>query len=343
MPDAARLTLEEADTLVRDVLRAHDFSPGHVDAIAETVTAAERDCCASHGLFRVPGYVDGVVAGVVDPRAEPTVSEGTSAVVRVDARRGYAPLALRAGRAPLAHAAKRHGVAALCVHDSFHFAALWPEVEGLAEDGLVAMAFVMGVSDVAPAGGKRPLYGTNPMAFAWPRPGQPPLVFDQSSSASSRGDIQLRLRDGRPIPEGWAIDRAGQPTTDPAEGLAGAQLPFGGYKGSNIAMMVELLAGCLAGSVFSYEATERADDPKLPTMGGEFMIAIDPALSSVAGDRDRVAAHAEGLFAKVLEQEGARLPSDRRHVARQRTIKEGIQIPRSLHETLLSLRAGPRR
>jgi LDH2 family malate/lactate/ureidoglycolate dehydrogenase len=178
------------------------------------------------------------------------------------------------------------------------------------------------------------------MAFAWPRPGRPPLVFDQSSSASSRGRIQLRLRDGKPIPEGWAIDEEGRPTTDPAAGLAGAQLPFGGYKGSNIAMMIELLAGCLAGGLFSYEVTERTEDPDLPTMGGEFMIAIDPGIASGAGDRNRVAVHAEGLFARILEQDGARLPSDRRHEARARTQREGIAIPGSLHETLLALRGG---
>ena len=121
--------------------------------------------------------------------------------------------------------------------------ALWPETERLAERGLVAFAFTAALQYVAPAGGIKPVYGTNPMAFAWPRAGRPPLVFDQASSASARGEIQIHLRDGKPIPEGWAIGPDGEPTTDPATGLAGAQLPFGGYKGAAIALMVELLAG----------------------------------------------------------------------------------------------------
>jgi len=100
---------------------------------------------------------------------------------------------------------------------------------------------------VAPAGGTKPVYGTNPMAFAWPRAGKPPMVFDQASSASARGEIQLHLRDGKPLPEGWAIDAEGKPTTDPQAALGGAQLTFGGYKGAAIALMVELLAGALIG------------------------------------------------------------------------------------------------
>lgn len=156
-------------------------------------------------------------------------------------------------------------------------AALWPEVERLAERGLVAFAYVSAIPYVAPAGGTKPVFGTNPMAFAWPRLNRPPLVFDQASSASARGEIQLRLRDGKSLPEGWAIGPDGRPTTDPKGALAGAQLPFGGVKGSSIALMVELLAGPLLGDVLSFEAGE--DDRAMTgaPCGGELVVAIDPA------------------------------------------------------------------
>ena len=186
-------------------------------------------------------------------------------------------------------------------------------------------------------GGSKPLYGTNPMAFGWPRVGHPPLVFDQASSASARGEIQLHLRDGTPIPEGWAIDAEGQPTTDPAAALAGAQLPFGGYKGAAIALMIELLAGALIGEVFSFEASELDNADGGPPVGGEFIIAIEPARCIGPGDRQRQLAHAEQLFARILAQEGTRLPSDRRYAARQRTPTEGITIPRELYEELQNL------
>jgi delta1-piperideine-2-carboxylate reductase len=257
--------------------------------------------------------------------------------VQVDGQNGFAPLALRLGYAPLAEKARRHGIAALAVTRIYHFAALWPEVEALAAQGLVALAWTAAMSYVAPAGGNKPLYGTNPMAFAWPRVGHPPLVFDQASSASARGEIQLHLRAGAPLPEGWAIDADGHPTTDAAAALAGAQLPFGGYKGAALALMIELLAGALIGEVFSFEASERDNHDGGPPVGGELIIAVDPARCVGHGDRPRQLAHAEQLFARILAQEGTRLPSDRRYAARQRTPTEGITMPQALYEELLSL------
>ena len=191
-----------------------------------------------------------------------------------------------------------------------------------------------------PAGGSRPLYGTNPVAFGWPRDGKPPLVFDQSSAACARGEIMIRERDGAPLPPGWAVDRDGQPTTDPRAALEGAQLPFGGYKGANIALMVELLAGALVGDLFSFEATELDPEDSDVTTGGEFMIAIDPGRCLDGRGRKRQLAHAEQLFERVLEQDGARLPSDRRCAARQRSLENGIAIPRSLYDDLQQLIGG---
>ena len=200
---------------------------------------------------------------------------------------------------------------------------------------MVAFAFTSSICFMAPAGGIRPLYGTNPMAFAWPREGGPPLVFDQSSSMSARGEIMMRKRDGEALPEGWAIDAEGRPTTDPDAALAGAQLPFGGYKGAAIAMMVELLAGALVGDVFGFEEYARDPDDSVGGLGGHFMIAIDPVRCVSHDDRGAQLAHAEKLFARILQEEGTRLPSQRRFTARSRTPSEGITIPESLHDTLL--------
>ncbi len=339
MSDEIRLTLGETHALVTEACRAHGISADHVRTIADTVTAAERDDCKSHGLFRVPGYVEAALTGHADPEAVPVVEHPVPGVVRVDARRGFAPLALEVGRVPLVEKARGQGIAALSIVNTLHFAAVWPEVEVLAaEDGLIAFAFVMGGSDVAPAGGTKPLYGTDPMAFAWPREGRPPLVFDQASAASSRGDIMLHARDGKPIPEGWAIDAEGRPTTDPAAGLAGAQLPFGGYKGAAVGLMVELLAGALAGGALGYEQESTDPDYGGPTVGGELMIAMDPA--TCAGGRGSPLDCAERLFAKILEQEGTRLPSDRRYAARRRTAVEGITVPRPLYDEIDRLRQG---
>lgn len=337
MADTVTLTLTDVHSLTLRVLLAHGVSSAQAQAIAETITAAERDDCPAHGLFRLPGYVASVRSGKVTPDAIPEVRDLAPAVVQVDGHNGFAPLALQVGQAPLMARARQSGIAALAVTRIYHFAALWPEVEALAAQGLVALACTQAMSYVAPAGGHKPLYGTNPLAFGWPREGQPPLVFDQATSASARGEMQLRLRAGMPLPPGWALDAAGQPTTDPAAALAGAQLPFGGYKGAALALMIELLAGALIGEVFSFESSACDTQDGGPPLGGEFIIAIDPARCVQHGSRQRQLAHAETLFAAILEQEGTRLPSDRRYAARQRTPHTGVRLAQSFYEELQRL------
>ena len=346
MSDLARLSLDEVHDLAMNIFSAHGLSEDQATAIADTVTAAERDECRSHGLFRVPGYMATVKSGKVTPDAAPKVNDLAPGVVQVDAHNGFAPLALKVGREPLVAKVREQGIAALGVVNCYHFAALWPETEALAEQGFMAFACTSYMPCVAPAGGTKPLYGTNPIAFSWPRgKGKPPMVFDQATAASARGEIMIHERDGKPIPEGWAIDSDGNPTTDPTAGLAGAQLPFGGYKGAALAMMVELMAGALIGDMFSYEAGAADNGDGGPSKGGEFMFAIDPvrcAGSTLGDDEARTTQikHSNVFFDKVLEQDGARLPSDRRYEARKRTPSEGITIPKSLYDTLQKLQAG---
>jgi len=323
--DAVRMTLEQVHELTIAVLLAQGFSSNHSDAIANTVIAAERDECRNHGLFRIPFYVHALRAGQASGNAEPTMTDLAPGIIKVNAHYGFSPLALDRGHAALAARVKQQGIAALAVNNALNVAALWPEVERLGEEGLVAFAFVASSPYVAPAGGTKPLFGTNPMAFAWPRANRSPLVFDQASSVRARAEIQLRLRDGKTLPDGWALDPEGKPTNDPREALAGAQLPFGGAKGSSIALMVELLAGPLLGELLS---------------GGELVIAIDPVRCVDSGNRAAQLEHGERLFARILEQEGTRLPSDRRYEARIRTLREGITIPKPLYDTLVSFRTG---
>ncbi|MDZ7748899.1 MAG: Ldh family oxidoreductase [Halofilum sp. (in: g-proteobacteria)] len=339
MTDAVHMTLDEVHALALDACRTAGCSDAQARAIADTVTAAERDGAKSHGLFRVPFYVKAIRGSGAVPDAEPELEELAPAVLRVEGGRGFAPLALQRGLEALVERARGQGIAALAVRNVFHVSGLWPEAERLAERGLVALACTGAISYVAPAGGTRPLYGTNPMAFAWPREGRPPVVFDQASSASARGEIQLHLRDGQPIPEGWAVGPDGEATTDPATALAGAQLPFGGYKGAAIALMVELLAGALIGDLFSYEAAQADTNQVGAPLGGELLLALDPARCS-GGDAAAALAHAEQLFARVLAQEGTRLPGQRRHAARERSARDGVEVARALHDEVVALRDG---
>lgn len=215
-------------------------------------------------------------------------------------------------------------MAALVINDCTHFAALWPEIEALTAHGLAAMAMCPSYSSVAPSGGNEALMGTNPFAFGWPRDETDPYVFDFATSVAARGEIELHRRAGTPLPKGWAVDRSGNPTTDPEAALNGAMLPFGGHKGSAIATMIELLAGIMIGDLTSREALDRLGSFTLLPGHGELILAFDPARFS-AGREGNAMARAETLFEAITGQ-GARLPSQRRFAARKAALANGITL-----------------
>lgn len=329
-------SLEAHYDLMLRALMASGADRPNAEATAANMRDADQDGCASHGIFRCPGYCSALKAGGINGTAAPKAIDVAPGVVRVQADNGMAPLAMLVGRLMLIEKAKSQGIAALAIGDSAHFAALWPDVQPLAEAGLVAMSFVNSRAFVAPAGGGKPLFGTNPMSFAVPRPGRPPMVWDQASSAAARGEIMIAARDGHSVPEGWGLGPDGQPTTDPAEILKGVQLPFGGYKGGAITMMVEILAAGLSGGDFSPEAEAAYHGHGGPSAAGHLVLAMDPARFG----QDRFLERIEGLFEQMLEQEGVRLPGDRRLANRARTPNDGIDVPKKLHDEVAALAAG---
>lgn len=332
--EAAHMTLDEVYALIMKVLLKNGCDDDNATAIADNMTAAERDHAVSHGLFRLPGHVTSLNNGKINGKAKPTLELVSPGTIRIDGDRGFTPIAFKLGKNPLIKAARQNGIAVLAITQTFHFAALWPETSALAEQGLVALAVTSSPPYVAAAGGKRPFFGTNPMSFAWPRKNGPPMAFDQASSAMARGEIMIHARDGHEVPDGVGIDANGNPTNDPQSILQGAQLTFGGYKGSAIALMIDLLAGPLIGESFSAEAGRTDNGDGGPARGGEFILAIDPARM---GAGSQYLDHAEQLFAELTEQDGVRLPGDRRLKARELTPTEGVHVPRALYDKLMEL------
>ncbi len=332
--DGEVLTVSQVHELATAVLEANGCDEANATAIADTVASAERDGCLSHGLFRIPGYVKSLRCGAVNGKARPTVTRPAPSVLRADVNLGFSPLALELTRPEFIEVARAHGIAALALVRGHHFAALWPEAEALAEAGLVAMAMTASRAAVAPAGAKQRFFGTNPMAFAFPRGDRPPLVFDQASAAMARGEIMIAARDGHAIPQGMGIDPDGNPTTDPKAILDGAQLPFGGYKGSAIALMVELLAAGLIGEAFGYEAHENANPASGVQRSGELIIAMDPARF---GDAAGWLGHTETFFGRLTDLDGVRLPGDRRRKMREVTAREGVRVAPKLMEEIRGL------
>lgn len=319
------MSLDDIHDLAARALLCNGCDPANATAVARTVAAAERDGARSHGLFRIPGYVAALRNRRVKGNASPQLTYLTPALLHLDGDRGFAPLALEQGVPKLAEAASTLGIAAMKITDCYHFAALWPETEALSAQGLAGFACVNYAAVVAPHGGTQPIFGTNPLSFSWPRAGKPPMVADLATAAMAQGELQLAAKAGEKVPQGVGLDAKGHPTQDPAEILAGAQLPFGGHKGSAIALLVELLAAAATGDAFSYEVAGDSADGG-PTRGAEFLLALSPALLGGDDNDDR----AEAFFRRFEQIPGARLPGARRHKERNRP------GTRRIDETLLS-------
>lgn len=329
------LTLAEAYALARQVLRGNGFSEAHACVLARNVTDGERDGCPSHGLWRLLGIVNTLRKGKVSPDAEPTITDHAPAIVKADASGGFSLLAFERALPLLIEKARHNGIAALAINRCVHFSALFADVEPLTQAGLVGLATTPSHAWVAPAGGSAPLFGTNPIAFGWPRGDKSPFIFDMATSAAARGEIQLHQRAGKALPEGWGIDSKGNPTTDAQAVLNGAMLTFGGYKGSALAAMVELLAGPLIGDMTSMESLAWDDGAGGLPYGGELVLTLDPA-RFLGTDAVAHLARAETLFA-AMQRQGARLPGERRYQARQHAGEYGITITRSLYEEIAAL------
>jgi delta1-piperideine-2-carboxylate reductase len=329
------LSLDQLHKLAFDVLASNGLSARQSDAMAKVLVAGQRDDCHSHGVWRLIGCVKTLRRGKINADAEPQINDVSPSLVKVDARFGFSPLAFELGSRVLVEKAKKSGIAALAINNCFHFSALWPEVEAIAADGVAALAMTPTHSCVAPAGGNKPLFGTNPIAFAWPRPGPFPFVFDMATSRIARGDIELHKRSGSRIPSDWALDESGQATDDPDKALRGAMLTFGGYKGSALSAMVELLAGPLISDMLSPESLVFDEGAGAAPCHGELIVAFDPAVFAGADPTDNFQ-RAETLFEAIVGQ-GARLPSQRRFDARQRSLQYGVSLSMELHDELTRL------
>lgn len=328
------ITPAAATDLVRAIFTAAGMPAHTAQPAAAALVRAEQDGLPSHGLARVPFYVAQMRSGKVTAGAEPRVTRD-GAVIRVDAGFGLAFAAIDAGAAAARDVVGDLGVAVVSVTHSHHFGVAGQAVEPFARAGLIALAMANAPAAIAPWGGNRALYGTNPVAFAAPRAGgADPLLIDLSLSHVARGKVMLAQKAGTPIPADWALDPEGNPTTDADAAMAGTMLPAGGAKGAALALMVELLTAGLAGAQFAYEASSLFDDKGPAPDLAHFLLVLDPGRFA-PGFTDR----AEAMFAAIAAQEGARLPGARR-MADRAARADRIAVSAQLHATLLDLARG---
>ena len=315
------LSVAEAHAFIETALTAAGASEANARSVASALVAAEAEGQVGHGFSRVTDYMAQIRSGKVDGKATPEITRPAPAALRVDAAHGFAYPALDLAVTEGVKTAHVQGCASMAVARSHHCGALSVQVARIAEAGLVGLMVANAPAAIAPWGSHVPVFGTNPIAFAAPRSGGHPLVIDLSLSRVARGKVMHAKKSGTPIPEGWALDKNGAPTTDPEAALAGSMIAAGEAKGTALALMVEVLAAALTGATFSQGMSSyfSADGP--PPGSGQFLLALKPS------DHEAFVARLETLLTQIAALEGARLPGTRRVDALRTAQDTGLQVP----------------
>lgn len=332
MQDKTQISLDALDRLVRLALQRAGMSEANAAPVADRMVSCERDAVKGHGLLRLDGFVTSLRLGWADGKAEPKLISETPSLLCVDAGSGFVQVVLNRFRDRLTARTRDTGIAVLQIRNSHHFSALWPDLEPFAAEGFVAYACVNSKKRMAAWSGGHAVLGTNAMAFAVPRRNALPMIWDQSSSVMSQGDILHAVRRGDEIPIGVGVDGDGEPTTDPAAILeGGALLPFGGPKGASLAVMVEILAAGLSGGEFGFQDASPGQTATT-SRGGYFLLLIDPS-KSTPDFLERM----ELLYAALAKAGSERLPGERRYAARKVSMKEGVWLEAAMFAKLLKL------
>ena len=330
----AQITLDEARGLVSAVLQKAGASADMADATARALVLAEAQGLVSHGLSRVAQYSTHLRNGRVNGEAQPVVHASKPAAAVVDADEGLAFAACDLAVAEAIRRAGECGIAIVGVANSHHCGVVVDHLRAVADAGMVGLGFANSPAAMPAAGGKHPIFGTNPVAAAFPRRGADALLIDMSLSEVARGKLMVAAKEGKAIPLGWALDNAGQPTTDPKAGMDGSMLPLGtasSPKGAMLALMVELLVTALIGAQFGFEASSFFVDAGNRPRIGQTFIVIDPA--ALAG-REAFLDRLEVLVTEMLSDDGVRLPGARREALRRSAEANGLSVSAAMLSSL---------
>lgn len=326
----ARVSMAQATALAAAALRAAGAGQAMADSTARALVLAEAQGLVSHGLSRVAQYAAHLRNGRADGAALAVLARQRGAALLVDAKQGLAFPACDLAIGHAVETARTLGVCFAGVANSHHCGVVVDHLRAVTQAGLVGLGFSNSPAAMPAAGGRHPVFGTNPVAAAFPRRGNDPLLIDLSLSEVARGKLAVAAKQGKSIPEGWALDRHGNPTTDPAAGMEGSMLPIGAAsspKGAMLALVVELLVTALIGSQFGFEASSFfVDEGNVPRLGQAFIV-IDPgALAGSDAYFDRM----EVLVAEMLRDDGVRLAGARRLALERRAQEEGLELSEAL-------------
>ena len=329
-----KYSISDVHALCTEAFTACKVTSAQAGPTIDALILAEAQGLASHGISRVPMYLAHVTHGRVNPNAVPVIQQQSASAALINADNGFAFPACNQAIKLAIQKASETGIAVGAVTNSHHFGVAGNHLRAIADAGLVGWA--MGNSPAAmPAwGGKRAIFGTNPIAAIFPRTNADPILVDLSLSEVARGKIMVAAKNGTPIPQGWALDAQGNPTTDAKAALAGMMLPMGGVKGAMLAMVVEIMVTALTGAHFGAEADSFfIDAGNQPRLGQLFLVINPDALAGRLAYESRLS----DLIDVVLQDPEVRLPGTRRFALAEEAIREGLELPDVLVEQIRKL------
>lgn len=333
--DVTSLTQLSVDAFCRAGL-----SSEHARLTARILVEAEAMGLSTHGVVRIPVYIDRIRLGGVDAKATPEIDKRTPSLAMVDGNNGLGTVVGAKALAAGLEMAADNGIAYVGCRHSNHLGALAPYGLQACEGGYLLIAGTNASTTMAPWGGRETRIGNNPLCIAAPCPGELHFILDMAMSVAARGKVRAARDAGKSIPEGWAADASGLPTIDPNEALAGFLLPFGGYKGSGLSMAMDILCGALTGANFMTEVSSWSERPDAPSGVGHFFLLLDP--DRLLG-RDAFAAAMDRLKHIVLSTPPANsanpvmLPGQREQERRRAALEEGVSVPSHLLASIRDL------
>ncbi len=330
--EAVNVSITEALGVTTSALIRSGALQRNAEITAQALVRAEIDGQKGHGLSRVPSYAAQVASGKVNGRASPVLERIKPGLLRIDAGYGFAYPAIEMALPEISDLAQKFGIAAAAIYHSNHFGVAGHPCEDLARKGFVAFVYGNTPASMAPYGAKEKAIGTNPIAFAAPLDDEP-IVIDFALSSVARGKIMAAKQAKQPIPEGWALGPDGTPTTDAETALLGSVIPVGGAKGAALALMVEIMSGCLAGTALGYRASSLFDGDGPPPNLSQVIIALHADDLSGGGFGERIKELAN-IYNSI---EGARFPGQKRLQNRKESAKHGLNIPSALMKEIQEL------
>lgn len=340
MTDTVVVSADAARRAAVAILVARGVPAADAEVVARNLVAADLRGIDTHGLFCLPEYANAVADGRINANPEISVSRSLPWALRIDGDNGLGPLVAERAMDAVLEAVESHGIAVAAVRRSNHYGAAAVYIERAAHAGCIALASANAIAMVAPTGAKARFFGTNPIAAVVPAGKYPPFTLDMATSDGALRKVRKALAEGRPIPLGWATDKDGVPTTDPAAAIDGMLLPFGGAKGSGLAYLMDIFTGVLNGGLISADVRNNFTNHDRPSGNGHFFLAfkveafLDPAEFAERMESQIARLHALPTLPGVAQ---VRYPGERVAQVSAERMAGGIPYPKRIVDDLVSL------